>query len=272
MGSAKVPGPYCQEEKPISIDGGTSCLGASPISGPTGSNEMMSYAMSGGGKDVDDVSFEMDDAPYMSVPTRLSGLTAPQMRVLAWLQKYKLDIVAAEQRWRVDRRAIAGAIAWEALENWNIGGFKIPHGVRAVGAAKVHVYNSKNPMTNIVNADENTVAKQVEDGGYLPKQSLADRKKLLATPEGAITYVAAIMRAFSEMAVGYGFQIGGDPVILTNLFQEKDLPKWKASLEKKKATGITKLSGGNEMDIWVGRNLLFLEDAVGRPNLQEYGF
>ena len=126
MGNARVPGHYCQEEKPICIDAGTTCVGASPQSGATGARTAVSYSMTGGGERAEDLSFEMDNAPFMSVPTHLSGLTLPQMRVLAWLRKYSLQIAAAEQRWRVDRRAIAGAIAWEALENWKIGGVSPP--------------------------------------------------------------------------------------------------------------------------------------------------
>lgn len=267
MSGGCKPGVVCVETRPVVNDAGTLCLNAS---WPNCTMGLQSYSMSGGGAGYDDLSFEMDGAPYESVPTSLVGLTIPQMRVLAALRQLKPDIVSAEQKWRVDRRAIAGAIAWEALNNWEIAGHKLTHGVRAVGLAKVHVYDSKIPLADVFNASPDTVAKQVEDAGYLPKQTLEDRKRLLADPLGAITYIAAILRAFADIAAPYGFTIGKDPVILTNLFQGKDLPKWRASLDDKKKRGITTLSGGNTMDIWVGKNLPFLEDAVGTPNLPEY--
>lgn len=76
--------------------------------------------------------------------------------------------------------------------------------------------------------------------------------------------------AFEPIAAEYGFTIGRNTVILANLFQGKDLPKWRESLEEKKKTGTTTLKGGNTMDIWIGANLVFLEDAVGVPNLPDY--
>lgn len=245
-------------------DTGTLARTASTAPVVTGMGPPTPYKMSGGGSGVDDLSFELDGAPYMSVPTRLYGLTEPQMRVLAALRELAPLIREAERTWRIDRRAIAGAIAWEALENWSVGGKKFTFGRRAVGLGKVHVYTSR------ITDDDNTVAKQIEDTGYLPPQSTSDRKALLGTPAGSITYIAAIMRAFTDMAAKYGFSIGGDPVILTNLFQGKDLPKWQARLEEHKKLGTTKLSGGNDMDLWVGRNLVFLEEAVGKPELPEY--
>lgn len=270
MGNGKLPGVTCSDTGSAQMDGGTSCLAASPLPGTTGQAALRSYSMTGGGKGDEDLSFEMDGTPFESVATSLVGLTAPQMRVLAALRELKQAIVDAERKWRVDRRAIAGAIAWEALNNWGIFGFKFPGGVRAVGLGKIHVYNSKVPLKTTEGADENTVAKQVEDAGYLPAQTLEDRKRKLADPVEAITYIAAIMRAFIEIAAEYGFTIGRNTVILANLFQGKDLPKWRESLEEKKKTGTTTLKGGNTMDIWIGANLVFLEDAVGVPNLPDY--
>jgi hypothetical protein len=113
--------------------------------------------------------------------------------------------------------------------------------------------------------DFETVAKQVEDRGYLPKQNYEGRKRLLATPEGAIAYIAAIMAAIAEIAARMGFEdIRRNPVILTNAYQSQTLTTWEEHLRNKKKG--TPLAGGNTMDVWVGCHLPFLEDAVGRPD------
>lgn len=270
MGSGPRPGVQGADGGVGVCDGGTLIRSATPAPGVTGTM-MIPYTMTGGGTDPDDLSFEADGAPYTTVSTPLVGLTAPQMRVLAMLRQLKPDIAAAEMKWQVDRRAIAGAIAWEALENWSIMGGKIHHGIRAVGLGKVHIYNSKIPIPigDLDTADQNTVAKQVEDRGYLPKQAtLADRKAILATPLGAIDYIGAIMRAFSDLAATYGFSIDKDPIILTNLFQGKDLDSWEARLKEKAAAGDRTLAGGNKMDIWVGKYMRYIEDGVGPCELR----
>src|ERR1700741_1282372 len=78
-------------------------------------------------------SFELG-ASFMPVPTTLC-LNPDEMQVLAWLRAFKPNIVDAERTFGVDRRAIAGAIAWEMLKNPR------GRGLRAVGAGKVHLFN-----------------------------------------------------------------------------------------------------------------------------------
>src|ERR1700761_5235332 len=62
-------------------------------------------------------SYEMEDAPRVCVATRICSMRPEAMRVLAWMRDHRDDIAGAERRFEVDRRAIAGAIAWEAIEN-----------------------------------------------------------------------------------------------------------------------------------------------------------
>jgi len=208
-------------------------------------------------------SFELG-ASFMPVPTSLS-LNPDEMQVLAWLRAFKPNIVDAERTFVVDRRAIAGAIAWEMLENPR------GRGVRAVGAGKVHLFNyslSAAIIGGVVGGaqDYDTVAKQTEDYGYLPKQSLENRRALLATPAGAIKYIAAIMAAVADIAGRYGFEdIRTNPEILTNVYHGSDLKKWEEHL-RGKAKG-SPFKGGNPMDIWVVKNTRFLEEAVGTTDL-----
>ncbi len=198
-----------------------------------------------------EISWELKDGPAMSVPTTLSNLSEDEMLVLAWLREHQAEIMAAEQRFHVDRRAIAGAIAWEALKN-------AKSSIRAFGAGKVHA--KSNFFT-----EGNPVAKQVEDAGYLPKQTLENRKQILATPGGSITYIAGIMAALADVAARSGYDIRSDPAILTNMYQGPDLDEWKKRMAAKKAPAP--LKAGNDMGVWVEGHIPFLEEAVGSPDL-----
>lgn len=260
-GNRSVPGHLCQEEAPINVADGTLALTASP-SGVT----------------EEDVSYEIRSS-YAPVPTTLVGLNPAELQVLSWLRAHAHLIVEAEQRFRVDRRAIAGAIAWEMLENVvHHPRFKI-----SVGEGKVHTYygnrstlwgNAKSIVTQMRirlpygDPGNDTSAKEVEDFGYLPPQTFDNRVAILSTTTGAITYIAAIMAAVADLAAQHGFDdVRSNPVILTNVYQGRTLLDWDAAL-KTKPRG-TSFSGGNPMDVWVSAHIAFLEDGVGRPNLPE---
>jgi hypothetical protein len=203
---------------------------------------------SGKGGSVSDVSFEVG-ASYIPLDGGLPGLSDAQKQVFACLTDNRSLIVEAERKFGASRVAIAGAIAWEMLENvrhWS---------PRSVGFGKVHLYNYDLPPTD-------TAAKQAEDAGYLPNKTYGERKLLLSTPPGAINYIAALMAAFADLAGRYGFaDIRDNPEILTNVYQSKDLADWEAHLKTK--TPGTGFSGGNTMDIWVKGHLTFLIAAVG---------
>ena len=114
MAGERTPGQMCQVEKPLDIDDGTTCLAASCPPGlkisPAPPKPVRYLSR-------EDVSFELKDAPFACVNTSLRVISLAEMRVLAWLQEHRHEITTAERRFRADRRAIAGAIAWEALQN-----------------------------------------------------------------------------------------------------------------------------------------------------------
>ena len=221
-----------------------------------------------------DVSGEIG-ACYLEPSSPLRDLTPAQRQVLAWLRAYRPEIERAEREFRIDRRAIAGAIAWEMLKNvWR-------QSLRSVGPGKIHLWNYS--VTGALRGlrhigsfgllgaiscaiDTDTLVKQTEDAGYLPAQTFDSRAALLATPEGAIRYIGAIMAAAAAIAVREGFEdIRGNPVVLTNVYQGKTLATWEQHLRGKPAGAP--LTGGNPMDIWVAAHLRFLEDGVGRPRI-----
>jgi hypothetical protein len=267
MGSQRDCRPLCQEEHPDWIDDGTLCRAPSPLPGPVGDSRIRPHAVNY--LTDEDVSYELKDAPRMCVPTSLSEISLAQMRVLAWLQQHKPEIVEAEKRFHVDRRAIAGAIAWEATMNVR-GAFAGTFG-RFVGAAKAHVVVSSFGLTS---ANLNTLVKQVEDATWLPpaeripKQTLEGRVLLLQKPDGAITYLGAAMNAASYVAEKAGFpSIRKRSEVLTFFWQKKDLKTWDELL-KKKPKGTDFLTGPDpkkDMDRWVVENMGYLEDGVGQP-------
>jgi hypothetical protein len=257
MAGRKTPNTTCQELHPVGIDGGTSTLHESPTPGPTGNPS-------------DALSFELG-ACYLPVKASVP-MTFAEAQAFAALRAHRKQFEAAEQKFRIDRRALAGAVAWEMIVN--------PHPQQlpsAVGWGKVHLFNVKKSqpstllraigaMTGMV--DPETLASEVERAGYLPRQNYDSRKTLLAVPESAIVYIAGMMAALADKTVASGFgDIRSDPPMLTHIYQQFTLTTWEEHLAGK--TKGTPLVVGNAMGIWVRDHLKFLEDAVGTPNLPE---
>jgi hypothetical protein len=199
-GCSRTPGPFCQEERPVWLDTGTSCLIESPSPAPqldastSPAAARLPHAVHYLGSE--DVSYELSDAPRMCVQTSLDEISLAQMRVLAWLTQHRAEIIAAERGFNIDRRAIAGAIAWEAL--MNVRGTLTQVFGRGVGPGKAHVWDLRieayptpplgTPEGATVTWTADTLVKQVEDADWLPKnerlpkRSYEARKSLLALP------------------------------------------------------------------------------------------
>jgi hypothetical protein len=210
------------------------------------------------------LSEELKDAPFECVPTTKVRVRCPsdEMRVLAWLRGVRPQIIAAEKRFNVDRRAIAGAIAWEALENPHPTFFLWP------GAGKVHSvgYYSGTHIPGIIGGPPSS-AESVEQMGYLKKQSWwYSRSAVLKTPTGAIFYIAAIMRMGADLAENRGFIINDKPDLLTEFYQAWTPDKWSANLASKPGPP-RKLEAPDRMAVWVKAHLSYLGEAVGMPSL-----
>ncbi len=241
----------------MNIDTGTSTQHCSPAPGSTGNPS-------------DALSFELG-ACYIPVKASMP-LTFAEEQVFAALRARRADFEAAEQKFRIDRRAIAGAIAWEIIVNPHLK----PVG-SAVGWGKVHMVNVKpGQLTSWVRAvgamtvgtDPATLASETEAAGYLPQKSYAEREGLLAVPSSAIVYIAAMMAAIADLAGANGFEdIRSNPPVLTHVYQQHTLTTWAEQLSHK-AKG-TPFVVANPMGIWVRDHLDFLEEAVGAPNLPE---
>jgi hypothetical protein len=211
------------------------------------------------------LSWELQDAP---------AAETPEDRVRLWLGKYRPLLEEAEQRFHVDRRAIAGAIAWEALENASTLGFSF----RAVGPGKPHLWDvdftprlvaNEFGMLSLADIKTDMPVKQVEDRGYLPQKSFEQRRELLKSPAGSIQYIGAIMGAIADIAAPVE-NIRCQPALLADIYQWIDFAKWEARirqrLESKKKLGTyTPFAIGNKMGAWVQAHLDYLESAVGKP-------
>ncbi len=228
------------------------------------------------------ISYELRNAPPMCVMTSLNTLSLDEMQVLAWLVVNRPQIIAAAARFKVDRRAIAGAIAWEALENVANsfkGSARKSAGI-TVGPGKLHMVEigvwavAGSGLTLPTLTDDDTWPKAVETAGLLPSQTLDDRRVLAATDVGAIQYVAASMDLISTIYEGSGSPgvcsppIRHNPLVLTNVYNAKGPAAWERRVKAIKP-GDTLTAGtpgaGNPMDIWVAGHLQYLEDGVGVP-------
>lgn len=206
------------------------------------------------------LSAELQDAPLQCVPTWQTSISLDEMRVLGWLRSHHLEIEDGERRYNIDRRAIAGAIAWEALKNPH------PSFVLWPGAGKVHSvgYYGNSRIPAVIGGPEGA-AEAAERLGYLPERSLLGRIRILRTPIGSIGYIAAIMRTGADIAENRGFIIADKPELLCEFYQGWTPQKWSAHMATKARGSV--LKPGDTMALWVRNNIGFLEDAVGKPSL-----
>ena len=202
------------------------------------------------------VSAELKDAPAYRpelTPTSKLNLQPNEVRVVLWLRRYRRYLREYAKRFTVTPVAIAGAIAWEALEN------PMFFTVSSVGPGKIHTRTSPIPLLG----SDRTLARQIEEANYLPKQSEAGRERLLKSPQGAILYVAAMMGAAADIAKTAGFEIRFNPGVLTTFYQGHDLASWKAHMQRKKARGDTTFNIEDTMATWVESHLKMLTLGTG---------
>jgi hypothetical protein len=242
-------------------DGKTTALLTTPPPSTLG----VSYIMD------DSLSYEVADAPAVCVPTTLPVLSLAEMRVIALLRDHLSMFLDAESNFRIDRRAIAGAIAWEGLINnkwWTNLAHKAGIG-RSVGWGKDHISDSA--LLGSWGNVRSTWPYEVEKRSLLAPQSFDDRKALLAKPEGAVRYIAAAMDLIAKIYEAAGSpglcspSIRNNPVILTNVYNGSTAEKWEAHV--KSIASDYPLHPGNDMAYWlaVPRNMTLVEDGVGRP-------
>jgi hypothetical protein len=157
------------------------------------------------------VSAELADAP--AAPT-------PELRVAKWLKLHRASIIRSSSRFDVDRTAIAGVIAYEALKDVAVSRAWM---VRSVEPGRVHY-----PETVFTGGVP--VSQQVENLGLLPSASVAQRKQILSTARGASMYIGAIMSIYKDVAARYGYDLKCRPDLLTTLYSAWDFSSARALL------------------------------------------
>jgi RHS repeat-associated protein len=173
----------------------------------------------------------------------------PKKAVGAWLDENKELIFAAAAKYKVDPLAIAGAIAWEAIEN--------PHtGTLQIGKVKPR------------NIFSDSIAEQVEKMGILPKKTYEERVKLLRTPAGAIEYIGAILSVGKDVAKSHGLDIKDSPEMLTYFYQKHEKASFDKKLTSWEQAGKPKFQipiGPGSMAGWVHFNTKFLFESLYGP-------
>jgi hypothetical protein len=202
------------------------------------------------------VSVELADAPEASTSTG---------RVFLWLIKYISGIVNTEQEYHIDRRAIAGAISWEALLNPKdslSAELRTATGTaRFSGPGKVHYKESFLPTTAL-SPPGVTAAIEIEQRGKLPVKTEEQRRQVLATTPGALSYIGTIMRECSDIAAQGGYYLDCDPPSLTTFYNSWDIHEVERLFSQRRVPAALT---PNEMGTWVTKNMAFIEMAVGKP-------
>ncbi|MFI6823507.1 hypothetical protein ACIBJE_21515 [Micromonospora sp. NPDC050187] len=200
------------------------------------------------------LSWELRAAAFLPPAQLPPGYTfsAEEQAVLSWIQAHQGIIIREARARNISPKAIVAAIAWEALENRkepSPGELLLsPTGRVGYGPGKVH-YNTG-------------VVRQIESRGYLPEQELLERIEILHTPEGSIKYIAAIMGAFADATHGHGYDIRNNNMMLTYLYQAKDLENWDEHMIDKLNRGEKGLDPQSDMAFWTGTHADFLNAAL----------
>ncbi len=205
------------------------------------------------------LSHELSDAP--AAATKLE-------RAKLWLQKYRGIINSEAELWNVEARAIGGVIAWEAAVGpaRSVTEVKFPFR-RWNGPGKVH-YKESHPLGAILGQTDPDpiVVRELESLGILPKVTDEERARIVATPAGAIRYIAAYLSAFANVYEQYGFNVRKVPGALATLYNGSGYQNLTAAFEalpsrdpaqRPRPDTNPKFAG-----YWVHRNTEFLKQAL----------
>jgi len=192
------------------------------------------------------VSFELRD---------LAKNARPRSAVSNWLSVHSDLIVKSGRRWGVDPIAIAGVIAYEALENPLP--LQLSPMFRFSGPGKVH-------YKEFYLSEGDPVSKQIEDDGYLPARTEDQRRDLLQTDSGSILYITVIMRLYADMARRAGFDVAARPDILATLYSAWTPVRFKVYLTS--ARGRAHDFTPNVTGAWVDANRDYLVSAIAHTN------
>jgi hypothetical protein len=154
------------------------------------------------------------------------------------------------QRYHVDATAIAGIIAYEALENIEFSDYFSL--TRSAGPGKVH-YKASYFSEGLPNA------KYVEEIGVLRRRTMSERRSLLFTDRGAITYIAAILAVDSSIAQKSRYSISCRPSILATFYTGWNINELIALFSEKRYPDALQPNSAGQ---WVAMNQRWLKTAL----------
>jgi hypothetical protein len=188
--------------------------------------------------------------PHEPRPSR--GRERQRRRALALIGDWRSEIHALADRHDVCADAIAGAILWDALEN----PYRRPF--LRLGPGKVH------PCELGRTSD----AERAEEAGLVPyaPEGAFSRLRILRHPEGALTYIAAILayHAANYEAIA-GVDIRADAAVLCTLYQGGGSEARAARLARRRAHDPDAAPrAADEMGPWVERQRAFIRALLAR--------
>ena len=195
--------------------------------------------------------------------TQLPGgatLSKRERRVLAWLRDNKTAILDAERAFpRRSTRDCGGD---------RLGGDPQHHARRLAWRRfrqDAHL-RQKVRRRDPVLPKGDAIPQQVEDRGLVPKPKSDDERRIrMTTLTGAMTYIAAGMRAAIDIAAADGFDISHDLAALTSFYQGYDLRSWEQHIKSKKAQGESTFVAADTMPVWTMSHVAYLESVLGSP-------
>lgn len=177
---------------------------------------------------------------------------SPRDRVTWWVRHNRDTILLQARRRKVSAAAIAGVVAFEALENPEPAFTAFLS--RYDGPGKVH-YENKRFGKGI------SVAEAVEIEGYLPRRSLQERESILSTNAGSIIYIATILRAYADVAAPRGYRVRCNAPLLATFYTGWDLRSLARHLRAVKNVELLPNRAGK----WLNGNMDFLYSALRLP-------
>jgi hypothetical protein len=172
---------------------------------------------------------------------------SPRERVAFWLSLHKAEIAEAEANWQVSRVAIAGVIAYEALQNPQA------FSVSSVGPGKMHLRGDSGQLS---------WPEVVESTGRMRPLPEILRKIEMAKPVVAINYIAAALDLAATIAEKYGVDIRSNPEILGQVYHGYWPNEWLTHMSKKPAGEPFNLVPGT-MGKWIQAHRSYLQSSLG---------
>ena len=198
---------------------------------------------------------------YVSAELGMQGFAGtPEQATATWIHRNRDLIVHFSRYYRVSPYAVAGVIAYEALDNTAPAIYEASGIARYDGPGKVHFRQYRF-------AEGDPPSKEVEDMGYLPAQTETGRAALLSKPMGAVVYISAIMDAFANAGYHHGYSIRCRPDILVSLYSAWTVREF----ERHTTDSLHHELIDNDAGLWVASHRKEIASMLGKQHACAFG-